>query len=55
MYFAGDRLFGLILDTCPAKYEIHFAGSENQSKKTILCVLPALLRRIQKGERLCGE
>ena len=41
--FVGGRLFGLILDTCPAKYEIYFAGLENQSRKTILCDLPALL------------
>jgi hypothetical protein len=31
---ARGRWFGLILDTCPAKYDIYLAGSKNQTKKT---------------------
>ena len=38
MNLVVSSLFGLIFDTCPAKCEIPFAGSENQSKKTYLCV-----------------
>jgi hypothetical protein len=26
------RFFGLFLDTCPAKYESHLAGSKKQAK-----------------------
>jgi hypothetical protein len=39
MHFGVDRLFELILDTCPAKDKIYFAGSENQSKKIFVCAL----------------